>query len=67
VTGRDGACRACVRVSDGAGFVPLFQNQLARHISRLPQSVLDGVNETELMAMMEKVQRTHPTTRALRR
>ena len=39
---------------DGAGFVPLFQKQLARHISRLPQSVLDVCNESELMAMMEK-------------
>ena len=39
---------------DGAGFVPLFQQQLARHISRLPQAVLDKQNESQLMAMMEK-------------
>ena len=39
---------------DGPGFVPLFQKQLARHIARLPQSILDVCNESELMAMMEK-------------
>ena len=30
---------------DGAGFSPLFQRQLARHIAKLPQSTLDGCNE----------------------
>ena len=39
---------------DGAGFVPLFQQQLAKHISALPQSLLDGCNESELMTMLEK-------------
>ena len=32
---------------DGSGFVPLIQKQLAQHISQLPQTLLDGLNETE--------------------
>ena len=39
---------------DGAGFLPLFQQQLAKHISALPQSLLDGCNESEIMTMLEK-------------
>ena len=32
---------------DGSGFVPLIQKQLTQHISQLPQTLLDGLNETE--------------------
>ena len=48
------ADRLNISKMDGAGFVPLFQQQLARHISRLPQSILDKQNESQLMAMLEK-------------
>ena len=39
---------------DGAGFTPLFQRDLCRHITRLPQTRLDATLETDLLAMMEK-------------
>ena len=50
------ACIAHQELShaSGAGFVPLFQKDLCRHITRLPQLVLDGTIETDLLAMMEK-------------
>ena len=46
--------RLNVSKMDGAGFVPLFQQQLSLHISKLAQPILDKCSESELMAMLEK-------------
>ena len=39
---------------DGSGFVPLMQKQLVLHTCRLPQTSLDGLNETQIISMLDK-------------
>ena len=39
---------------DGAGFVPLFQEELTKHLCRVEQIKRDGFNETELLTVIEK-------------
>ena len=38
---------------DGAGFRPLFQRNVAIHVSKLPQIELDTVSEADVMALIE--------------